>query len=139
MNFLLAAAVAQATTSRPRFDHTADMAVVANFLADVRQGNAKGDGIEVRNWENPAIANFDSFRTYANACQIRRLYAIPSATERMPIAVEWDCGRYTKVADKLVWEERSAGFWVKDGRVVRLTFGKGPMVIITPPKAKTKG
>ena len=65
-------------------------------------GKTKGDGIKVQNWENSAIANFASFMAYANARQITSLSALAIATKRLPIGVEWDCGRYVKASDELV-------------------------------------
>lgn len=139
MSMLFAAALAQATTSPPRFDHTADMAVVAGFLADIRQGRAKGSEIEVMNRDNPANANFAYFQAYANECQIKRMYAIPGTSKRMPVSVEWDCGRFINVSDNPIWEVRYAGFWVKNGRVVRIVFGKIPTIPIPALSPKPIG
>lgn len=139
MSLLLAAAVAQVALARPRFDHTDDVAVVARFLADVRVGKSRGDGIEVKNWLRPGADNFNSFVAYANDCQIERIYAVPSTTRQLPLGVEWDCGRYIKVANKPVWEERFASVWVANGRVVKVSIGKPPPVVIPPMKAKPNG
>ena len=139
MSIWLAAAVGQAVVSRQRVDHTEDVAVVATFLTNVRSGTTRGDGIEVKSWVKSIPSSFASFAAYANECQLERINAVPSATRKLPIGVEWDCGRYLKVADAAVWEERVASFWIAEGRVVRVSFGNPPPVIIPPVKAKTNG
>jgi hypothetical protein len=134
---ILIAAMASASTEK--VDHTGDIAVVAEFLAHVRAGDADGAGIEVVNYQQPSMANFPAFAAYANGCRIKSITAVPNATQHLPVAVRWDCGRYTKVEGKPVWEEREAGFWVRDGRVAKLTFDAGPTIVVPPIKAKSHG
>lgn len=137
MSLLLAAAIAQAALVRSRIDHTDDIAVVARFLSNVRARRSESDSVAVENREVTGSTTFATFAAYANACNISRVYAIPSATRRLPIAAEWDCGRFTKIAGKPVWEERVAEFWVENGRVVRVKYGRVPTIPIRAPDAKS--
>lgn len=52
------------------------------------------------------------------------------AMQRLPISVEWDCGRFVVKDGRPTWEERFASFRVDNGRVVEATFGKLPGVKI---------
>lgn len=130
MIFLLALSVSQEVVGRPRFDHTNDIAIAARFLADVRQGNASRTTVTFENREDPKAPTFEAFSRYANECSIKQIYAIPGATQRLPISVEWDCGRFVVKDGRPTWEERFASFRVDNGRVVEATFGKLPGVKI---------
>ena len=129
-----AAAVEQA-----RYDHTRDMAAVAQLLADVRADKSADGSITLVNRDDPANSNFAAFADYANACGIKEIYAIPSATSALPISVVWHCGSFEKIDGKLVSKGHFAGFWVVDGRVVRLTFGRPPTLHIPMAQSPNDG
>ena len=129
---VMAAAVEEA-----RYDHTQDIAAVAQLLADVRNGAASDDSISVTNRDEPTNSSFAAFVSYANTCQIEKIYAIPSASQPLPINVIWDCNEFEKVNGKLVWIENSAGFWVVDGRVARIVFGKTPTIDLPVSNLRT--
>lgn len=129
---VMAAAVEEA-----RYDHTQDIAAVAQLLADVRNGAASDDSISVTNRDEPTNSSFAAFVSYANTCQIEKIYAIPSASQPLPINVIWDCNEFEKVNGKLVWIENSAGFSVVDGRVSRIVFGKTPTIDLPVSKLRT--
>jgi hypothetical protein len=127
MVFLLGVVLAQEAVFRPRLDHTGDISVVARLLADVRQGIAKGTSVMIENRDNPT-STFEAFSSYANKCSIKQIYAVPSATQRLPVSVVWDCGRLVTDEANQIWEERFASFWVDENRVTRVAFGKQPVV-----------
>ena len=129
--FIMAAAVEEA-----KYDHTHDIAAVAHLLAEVRAGKSKDDSVSVINRDEPTNSNFTAFASYANACNIDKIYAIPSATKPLPISVTWDCGQFEEVDGKPVWKEHSAGFWVVNRRVVRIAFGQAPTLKIPVSKLR---
>ena len=134
LGFLVMAAAVEET----RYDHTQDIAAVAQLLADVRNGAASDDSISVTNRDEPTNSSFAAFVSYANTCQIEKIYAIPSASQPLPINVIWDCNEFEKVDGKLVWIENSAGFWVVDGRVTRIVFGQTPTINLPVAKLKAE-
>lgn len=133
MSVLLALALAQAAKIQ-RYDHTDDLAVVAKFLSDVRAGRSVDDGVAVEDRAAARRATVAAFASYANDCAFSRIDAMASATGRMPIMVTWDCGRFKMIGSTPVWEERFAEFWIGNGQVRKVIFGKLPTIEIRAPR-----
>jgi hypothetical protein len=71
-----------------------------------------------------------AFKAYASECPIDKISAIPSARKPLPVGVRWDCLRYVEIDGKTEWEERNASFWVTDGVITKISFGKPPTISI---------
>jgi hypothetical protein len=137
--FLLCAAGlgAHAAHAAPR-DQTPDIALVATFLAKVRQGDpaaaaALARGAQIADSRTGAARSLAQFAGYAAGCPLRRVYAVPVHSSRdprpLPLGMEWAC-RYPE-------RERTASAWVENGRIRKLTFG-APVTVRIPATPRPK-
>jgi hypothetical protein len=129
--FLIAQAV-RVLAGEPGFDHIQDVAAVATFLADAEKSDVEFDNVEIVNRDDPQANTAEAFLAYARDCSIKEISAVASADRRLPIGVTWDCGRLIEVDGGRRFEERTAGFWVREGEVSKITFGN-PITIRIPP------
>ena len=110
-------------------NHIEQVAVVAQFLA--MPENVKiSPTVEIKNLDDRSKNTMLAFKTYASECPIDKISAIPRARMPLPVGVRWDCLRYIEIDGKAEWEERNASFWVIDGVITKISFGKPPIISI---------
>lgn len=116
-------------------NHVEQVAVVAQFLAIPEKARISPT-VEINNLDDRSQNTMLAFKAYASECPIDKISAIPRARKPLPVGVRWDCLRYVKIDGKPEWEERSASFWVTDGVITKISFGKPPTISI-PEVRKT--
>ena len=129
---LLLAQGAAVLSGEPGYDHIAEVAVVANFLAEAEGDDIDLSAIEFINRSSRTQNSTSDFLEYARGCSIDEISVISSSDRSLPISVLWDCGRFVEVEGKRGWEERVASFWVREGRVIRIAFGESAPINIQP-------
>ncbi|MCW3847823.1 hypothetical protein OF829_11285 [Sphingomonas sp. LB-2] len=117
-------------------DQTADVALVARYLDMLRSGKDANallsDAPMLIDSKTQQPRPLAQFVTYANACQIKEIRAIPvSSRSRMPIGVTWGCGPHAT-------QERSASFWFEGDRISKISWGE-PLVIQIAPMPTPNG
>jgi hypothetical protein len=110
-------------------DHVEQVAVVAQFLATPENARISAT-VEINNLDDRSKNSMLAFKAYASECPIDKISAIPSARKPLPVGVRWDCLRYVEIDGKTEWEERNASFWVTDGVITKISFGKPPTISI---------
>ncbi len=115
-------------------DQTGDIALVAQFVARARAADLAGaasllaSDARIGDSASPAARTLEQFADYAAGCPLRKVHASVvhsrPAGRPLPVGAVWSC-KYPEA-------ERQASFWIEDGRIVRLTFGK-PVTVRVPP------
>ncbi len=134
---LLLAQGATVLSGEPGYDHIAEVAVIANFLAEAENDDIDLSAIELINRSSRAQNSASHFLEYARECSIDEISVISSSDRSLPISVLWDCGRFVEAEGKRGWEERVASFWVREGRVMRIAFGESEPITVQPQAPRT--
>jgi hypothetical protein len=131
MIILFALQIARVLAGDPSqgINHIEQVAVVAQFLAIPEKAKISPT-LEIKNLDDRSKNTMLAFKAYSSECPIEKISAIPRASTPLPVGVRWDCLRYVEIDGKAEWEERSASFWVTDGVITKISFGKPPTISI---------